>query len=238
MANSVEFKNVTVSFSTMLNKLDNKLFGRMFSVKIPMDSPELKKLQEQFTELNTIAKKAYSEEHGVKVKDASREKGAGRDLFEESAYAEGFAELKFNIVNVRDKEVTDENGKTTKSRYEVLNKIYKSLDFIYKINNNGEKEFSTEKGNHWVPLNTNVIDLKCSLVASYDEKDKRPRIQLKADEVKILESTIGSKTTSNKVTYLTLDGVDEEAETKVENKKPSKKDEELISSEELGAWDI
>lgn len=238
MSNSVEFKNVTVSFSTMLNKLDNKLFGRMFSVKIPMDSPELKELQKQFKELNAIAKEKYSEEHGVKVKDASKEKGAGRDLFEESAYAEGFAELKFNIVNVREKEVKDEDGKTSKSRYEAFNPIYKNLDFIYKINNNGEKEFSTEKGNHWVPLNTNVIDLKCSLVASYDEKDKRPRIQLKADEVKILESTIGSKSTGTKKVYLTLGGAEDEVETKVETKKASKKDEDLISGDELGALDI
>ena len=231
MSNSVEFKNVTVSFSTMLNKLDNKLFGRMFSVKIPMDSPELKELQKQFKELNAIAKEKYSEEHGVKVKDASKEKGAGRDLFEESAYAEGFAELKFNIVNVREKEVKDEDGKTSKSRYEAFNPIYKNLDFIYK-------EFSTEKGNHWVPLNTNVIDLKCSLVASYDEKDKRPRIQLKADEVKILESTIGSKSTGTKKVYLTLGGAEDEVETKVETKKASKKDEDLISGDELGALDI
>ena len=183
-------------------------------------------------------KEKYSEEKGVKFKDASREKGAGRDLFEESSYAEGFAELKFNIVNVRDKETTDENGKTVKTRYEVLNPIYKSLDFIYKVNNNGEKEFSTEKGNHWVPLNTNIIDLKCSLVASCDEKDKRPRIQIKADEVKILESTIGSKSSSSNKMYLTLDTKEEENEVKVENKKPSKKDEELVSSEELGALDI
>ena len=88
MTSKVKFKNVEVSFSTMLNKPDSKMaqYGRGFKVKVPMDSPELKELIKIYKDLNDKAKTTFGEQVGKKVKNAK----SVDDVFAESVYNEGF----------------------------------------------------------------------------------------------------------------------------------------------------
>jgi hypothetical protein len=243
MSKLTRFENVEVSFSTMLNKLESKNFyGRMFTIKVPKDSPELASLQEQFKTLEKNAQTKFSEDLGKKVKPASRERGTGKDLFEESQWKEGFMELTFQVTNVREKEDKQEDGTVKKVRYEVLNKVYSSPDFCYKVNNNGEKEYKTEQGKNWYPLNTNIININVSLMASYIEKESRVKIQLKANDVEIIDSKVGSKTSGSKTKFLTLDEDEEVTQTVTQTSTPKitpkKIEGELLSANELASLDI
>ena len=239
MSKLTRFENAEVSFSTMLNKIESKNFyGRMFTVKIPIDSPELATLQEKFKTLEKNAQAKWGEELGKKIKPASRERGAGKDLFEESQWKPGFMELNFQVTNVREKEVKQEDGTVKKVKYEAFNKIYSSPDFCYKINNNGVKEYKTEQGKNWYPLNTNLININVSLVASYFEKENRVKIQFKANDVEIISSNVGSKESGSKSKFLTLDDDEDVVETATPKATPKKQEDELLSASDLADLDI
>ena len=236
---AVEFKNVKVVFSNMRNKLNKNLQkqgGRMFSVEVDANSPEFKQLQEQFNDLNKLAKEIYGEKNGKKVKDASKEKGVGNYLFGERDEEYGNnARLKFIVYNIREKDVTTEEG-TRQELYEVLSPIYDNDKFTYKLDNNGNKQYVLESGKIWTPLSENTIDIKCSLVAGYNSTDNRVSIRLKADEVRIVESNVPSGG-KNKMEMVTLEGVVQKNVKKVEYAQPSK-DEAEFTTDELVALDV
>ena len=236
---AVEFKNVKVVFSNMRNKLNKNLQkqgGRMFSVEVDANSPEFKQLQEQFNDLNKLAKEIYGEKNGKKVKDASKEKGVGSYLFGERDEEYGNnARLKFIVYNIREKDVTTEEG-TRQELYEVLSPIYDNDKFTYKLDNNGNKQYVLESGKIWTPLSENTIDVKCSLVAGYNSTDNRVSIRLKADEVRIVESNVPSGG-KNKMEMVTLEGVVQKNVKKVEYAQPSK-DEAEFTTDELVALDV
>ena len=236
---AVEFKNVKVVFSNMRNKLNKNLQkqgGRMFSVEVDANSPEFKQLQEQFNDLNKLAKEIYGEKNGKKVKDASKEKGVGNYLFGERDEEYGNnARLKFIVYNIREKDVTTEEG-TKQELYEVLSPIYDNDKFTYKLDNNGNKQYVLESGKIWTPLSENTIDVKCSLVAGYNSTDNRVSIRLKADEVRIVESNVPSGG-KNKMEMVTLEGVVQKNVKKVEYAQPSK-DEAEFTTDELVALDV
>lgn len=236
---AVEFKNVKVVFSNMRNKLNKNLQkqgGRMFSVEVDANSPEFKQLQEQFNDLNKLAKEIYGEKNGKKVKDASKEKGVGNYLFGERDEEYGNnARLKFIVYNIREKDVTTEEG-TRQELYEVLSPIYDNDKFTYKLDNNGNKQYVLESGKIWTPLSENTIDVKCSLVAGYNSTDNRVSIRLKADEVRIVESNVPSGG-KNKMEMVTLEGVVQKNVKKVEYAQPSK-DEAEFTTDELVALDV
>ena len=236
---AVEFKNVKVVFSNMRNKLNKNLQkqgGRMFSVEVDANSPEFKQLQEQFNDLNKLAKEIYGEKNGKKVKDASKEKGVGNYLFGERDEEYGNnARLKFIVYNIREKDVTTEEG-TRQELYEVLSPIYDNDKFTYKLDNNGNKQHVLESGKIWTPLSENTIDIKCSLVAGYNSTDNRVSIRLKADEVRIVESNVPSGG-KNKMEMVTLEGVVQKNVKKVEYAQPSK-DEAEFTTDELVALDV
>ena len=236
---AVEFKNVKVVFSNMRNKLNKNLLtqgGRMFSVEVDVNTPEFKQLQEEFKELNKMAKEAFAEKSGKKVKDASKEKGVGNYLFGErdEEYADK-ARLKFIVYNIREKEVTGGDS-TKKELYEVLSPVYSDPNFTYKLDNNGKKQFVTEGGKPWTPLSENIIDIKCSLVAGYNSTDSRVSIRLKADEVRIIESNVPS---SNKKGYgmLTLDGAVQNVAKKVEYAKPTQDESAFFTDDDFTTLD-
>ena len=233
MAKSIELKNVKVSFSTMLNKLDSKLYGRMFKVLVPLDSPQLKETIAQYKALNEQAKQVYSEQLGKKLKNAK----SVDEVFAESIYKEGFVELNFNIYYVRKKEVEQEDGTKVEKLVEALNPIYSSSAFCYRLDNNGKKEYELENGKQWVPLSDNTINIKYSLVAGYSKKDNRPTIQLKADEVQIVDSNVGNKSTGPKIGLLTLTDENEQVEEQVSNVKPVEEDE-MFTASELAGLDV
>lgn len=236
---AVEFKNVKVVFSNMRNKLNKNLQkqgGRMFSVEVDTNSPEFKQLQEQFNDLNKLAKEIYGEKNGKKVKDASKEKGVGNYLFGERDEEYGNnARLKFIVYNIREKDVTTEEG-TKQELYEVLSPIYDNDKFTYKLDNNGNKQYVLESGKIWTPLSENTIDIKCSLIAGYNSTDNRVSIRLKADEVRIIESNVPSGG-KNKMEMVTLEGVVQKNAKKVEYAQPSK-DEAEFTTDELVALDV
>lgn len=236
---AVEFKNVKVVFSNMRNKLNKNLQkqgGRMFSVEVDANSPEFKQLQEQFNDLNKLAKEIYGEKNGKKVKDASKEKGVGNYLFGERDEEYGNnARLKFIVYNIREKDVTTEEG-TRQELYEVLSPIYDNDKFTYKLDNNGNKQYVLESGKIWTPLSENTIDIKCSLVAGYNSTDNRVSIRLKADEVRIVESNVPSGG-KNKMEMVTLEGVVQKNVKKAEYAQPSK-DEAEFTTDELVALDV
>ena len=236
---AVEFKNVKVVFSNMRNKLNKNLQkqgGRMFSVEVDANSPEFKQLQEQFNDLNKLAKEIYGEKNGKKVKDASKEKGVGNYLFGERDEEYGNnARLKFIVYNIREKDVTTEEG-TRQELYEVLSPIYDNDKFTYKFDNNGNKQYVLESGKIWTPLSENTIDIKCSLIAGYNSTDNRVSIRLKADEVRIVESNVPSGG-KNKMEMVTLEGVVQKNVKKVEYAQPSK-DEAEFTTDELVALDV
>lgn len=236
---AVEFKNVKVVFSNMRNKLNKNLQkqgGRMFSVEVDANSPEFKQLQEQFNDLNKLAKEIYGEKNGKKVKDASKEKGVGNYLFGERDEEYGNnARLKFIVYNIREKDVTTEEG-TRQELYEVLSPIYDNDKFTYKLDNNGNKQYVLESGKIWTPLSENTIDIKCSLVAGYNSTDNRVSIRLKAEEVRIVESNVPSGG-KNKMEMVTLEGVVQKNVKKAEYAQPSK-DEAEFTTDELVALDV
>jgi hypothetical protein len=219
-----------------LNKNLQKQGGRMFSVEVDTNSPEFKQLQEQFNDLNKLAKEIYGEKNGKKVKDASKEKGVGNYLFGERDEEYGNnARLKFIVYNIREKDVTTEEG-TRQELYEVLSPIYENDKFTYKLDNNGNKQYVLESGKIWTPLSENTIDVKCSLVAGYNSTDNRVSIRLKADEVRIVESNVPSGG-KNKMEMITLEGVVQKNVKKVEYTQPSK-DEAEFTTDELVALDV
>lgn len=232
MSNTIELKNAEISFSTMLNRLDKKLYGRMFKVMVPVDSPQLKETIKQYKELNELAKKSYGEQLGKKIKNAK----STDDVFAESVYKEGYVELNFNIYYIRTKEV-EENGEKVEKLTEVLNPIYSSPNFCYKRDNNGNKVYEINEGKRWLPLSGNKVNIKYSLVAGYSNKNNQPTIQLKADEVEIIESDFGGKSSGPKIGFLKLSSEDEEVENKVEKSTPVK-DDTTFTAEELAELDI
>ena len=129
MTDFIEVKNAKISFSTMKNKDTKKLFGRVFKVLVPVDSPELEKTIEQYKALNDLAKTIYGEKEGKKIKNAK----SVDDVFAESIYNEGFVELAFNVSYFNDEvktdedgnPLTDENGKEITEKVEKLNPVYK-----------------------------------------------------------------------------------------------------------------
>lgn len=227
--NSFTFKDVEVSFSTMLNKPEKCKYGKNFMVRIPIDNPVIEEMKKAYKELNEVAKEAYSKQLGKKIKNAT----SVEDVFAESIYAEGFVELKFNVYFNRETE--NEDG--TKSSELVLNTIYETPNFTYKIDNNGKKEYELDNGRFWQPLSTNKIDIVVSLVAKYDKKNNKPSIQFKAEEVKIIDSQYKGKSSGPKTGYITLGGNSTSTETKVESSKPVE-DSELFSAEDLQALDV
>lgn len=221
---SVTIKNAKVTYSNMRNRITPELLSREFCIELPCKSEEITKLREQFKELETKAKSAFSEQEGKKVKGASTERGLGSYLFDdENEYRPGFVRLKFTIFNFNEKEVKNDDGSTKKVRVERLNPIYKNLDFCYKIDNNGKKEYTIpNKDIHWLPLSENIIDIKCSLVASYNKSDNRVTIKLKADDVNIIQASEFRKSGGG---YLTLEDEDEEIQSEVEKSEVVQEDE-------------
>ncbi len=233
---SVTIKNAQVTWSNMLNKLDKKLLSREFCIELPSDSPEIKQLCEEFKMLEEKAKLAYTEQQGKKVKGASQEKGLGAYLFSENDYNPGYTRLKFTIFNINDVEETLEDGSKVKKRVERLNPVYKNLDFCYKINNNGQKEYTIDGSTkHWLPLSENIVDIKCSLVASYNKTDNRVTIRLKADDVCIIKASDFNKGSGSG--FITLSTENEEIEQRVEQVKPVETSEQF-TAEELSELDI
>lgn len=221
---SVTIKNAKVTYSNMRNRITPELLSREFCIELPCKSEEITKLREQFKELETKAKSAFSEQEGKKVKGASTERGLGSYLFDdENEYRPGFVRLKFTVFNFNEKEVKNDDGSTKKVRVERLNPIYKNLDFCYKIDNNGKKEYTIpNKDIHWLPLSENIIDIKCSLVASYNKSDNRVTIKLKADDVNIVQASEFRKSGGG---YLTLEDEDEEIQSEVEKSEVVQEDE-------------
>ena len=223
MTKTFKFENVTVGFSTMLNRPEKAKFGRMFMVRVPMDSPELEKLKVAYKELNDKAKVHFGTEHGKKLKNADMQ------VFDESPYAEGFVELKFNIYNTFEEEVTNEDGTKTKVTKERLNRIYKDDNFCYKLDNNGEKAFLSPNGKKWRPLSSNIVDVVVSLQALYDTKNNKPKIHFKAEEVRIVESEYGGKSNKSNSSILSLDDDDTPTSTLDTNIGTEMSDSDLAS---------
>lgn len=251
MADFIEVKNAKVSFSTMKNKDTKKLFGRVFKVLVPVDSPELEKTIEQYKALNDLAKTTYGEKEGKKIKNAK----SVDDVFAESIYNEGFVELAFNVSYFNDEvktdedgnPLTDENGKEITEKVEKLNPVYKkNPNFTYILDNNGNKVFEYDEGKYWAPLSGNTVNIKYSLVAKYSKKNNQPIIQLKAEEVQLLDTEFREKKSGSSLGFLTLSSEDEEIEQKVEKTAPKAKktkpveDDEsaTFTAEELASLDI
>lgn len=232
---SVTIKNAKVTWSTMRNRVTPELLSREFCIELPSDSEEVQQLRKDFNQLEAKAKEYYGEKEGKKVKPTSKEKGLGAYLFTENDYKPGFTRLKFIIFNFNEKEIKNENGKTIKQRVENLSPIYREsgLDFCYKINNNGEKEYTIPgTDTHWLPLSGNIIDIKCSLRASYNKNDNRVTIRLKADDVNIIQASEFAKSGG----FLALEG-DEDLPKKIE-KAATKSDNELFEEDDMSQLDL
>lgn len=226
-----ELKNVTVSFSTMLNKPEKAKYGRGFKILVPIDSPVLKEVKEKYEELNEMAKVKFGESLGKKLKNAKTE------IFDESVYHEGFVELPFNIFAMNEIEVETEDGKKTKQYKERLNIIYEKSPMVcYFLDNNGGKMTETENGKKIYPLSQNIINIEFSLVAGYNKKENRPSIYFKAEDVEIVKSEWGNKDKGPKIGLLTLDSEDEQISKKVENTKVS--EDEFFSADDISELDI
>lgn len=230
--NLVKIKNAKVSYSTMLNRIDKAKKGRTFIILVPADSPELAKIKELYGELNTQAKTVFGEKLGKKLKNADT------DIFEESVYHEGFVELKFNVYNINEKELENEDGTKTTKLVENLNPMYKGNSrFCYFVDNNGNKIYETNTGKGIYPLSGNTVDITLSLVAKYNSQKNRPSILFKAEDVKIVESDFGNKSSSPSTGFLTLDGDDEDIQNNVEMAK-TVDENEVFSENELTALDV
>lgn len=200
---TVEFKNVKVTFSNLRNKLTKQVMtqgGRHFAIEVDVNSPEFKQLQEEFMALSKMAKEQFTENLGKKVKEATKENGVGDYLFGERDEKYGDkARLKFYVYNVNEVDVTQEDGSTKKELQEKLQWIYgNNPNFSYKLDNNGKKEFITNKGTPWCPLSENIVDVTCSLVAGYNKMANKVTIKLKAEEVRIIDSQYGSNNNGDK----------------------------------------
>lgn len=251
MSNFIEIKNAKVSYSTMKNKDTKKIFGRVFKILVPLDSPELEKTIEQYKKLAEKARIAYAEKSDTKVKKAK----SVEDAFQESIYEEGFVELPFNVYFMREEvikdedgnPVLDEKGKEKTIKTEELNPIYDNPNFTYVLDNNGNKVYQCTETSYWAPLSGNMVNIKYSLVSKYSKKNNQPVIQLKAEEVQLLNTEFtGGKSGGLKMGFLTLSDEDDEIEEKVE-KTPVKKvvknkstetNETKFSAEELASLDI
>lgn len=248
MSNFIEIKNAKVSYSTMKNKDTKKIFGRVFKVLVPIDSPELEETIKQYKKLDEKARIAYGEKTEQKVKKAK----SVDDVFQESIYEEGYVELPFNVYFLREEVVKDEDGnpvlddkgKEKVTKTEELNPIYTNPNFTYVLDNNGNKVYQCTETSYWAPLSGNMINIKYSLVSKYSKKNNQPVIQLKAEEVQLLNTEFtGTKSGGSKMGFLTLSDEDEEIEEKVE-KAPAKKtvktksEESNFSAEELASLDI
>lgn len=233
---SIEFKNVKVTWSTMLRKLTPELNSKEFCFEVPADCEEIQKLRGDFEALEEKAKQHFSEKEGKKVKGASREAGVGEYLFGEEN-KNGNRRLKFIVFNVRE-------NKETKQKEEVLASIYNQNPyFCYKVDNNGAKQYEVN-GKPWFPNSNDVINIKCSLLANYNKSAGRITIKLKADEVEIVSSNYSKKSGSS-FGYLSLDNEEEEfvpqakiVSTPKETPKAKEKDEEIFSAEDLASLDI
>jgi hypothetical protein len=227
MTNTVTLKNATVSFSTMLNRPEKAKFGRCFKVLIPIDSPELEQLKSIYNELNKKATKAFSEKLGEKIRQAI---GAD-EVFSESLYKDGFVELKFEYAKMKEVEV-EIDGEKVKQYEEKVVPMYQKTPLVctYK----GATE--TEGGKKFFPMSSNEIDITMSLQARYSEKDKRPIIFLKAEEVEIVKSDFGDKSKKS-LGYISLDEDNQTIEKRVEKKSVSQT-KETFTEDELSELDL
>lgn len=241
---TVEFKNVKVVFSNMMNRLTKDLMqgGRTFSILINSNSPEFKQLQDDFKALNEYAKEKYGEEHGKKVKDASREEGLGAMLFGDLE-ADGKFILKFpTITFVDEKEVTQEDGSVKKQLVERLNnRAYKTLQFTYELNNNGEKVYETLTKDGTlktlVPSSNSTVNVVCGLYATYNKTANRVTIRAKAIEVHLVERSEYSKSKSQDSSGVLELPDNRKIAKKVEYAQPSKEEVEF-TTDELVALDV
>ena len=249
MSNLIEIKNAKVSYSTMKNKDTKKIFGRVFKVLVPINSPELEETIRQYKKLDERAREFYGQKTEQKVKKAK----SVDDVFQESIYEEGFVELPFNVYFMREevvkdedgKPVLDEKGKEKTVKTEELNPIYDNPNFTYVIDNNGNKVYQCTETSYWAPLSGNMVNIKYSLVSKYSKKNNQPVIQLKAEDVQLLNTEFSGKSLGAKTGFLTLSDEDDEIEEKVE-KAPVKKatkaktteDGTKFSAEELASLDI
>lgn len=236
MANSkkqVTFKNVKVSYSTMLNKEDKCPYGRLFKVLVPMESQEFKDLLDMYKEMNDKAKTHFGETLGKKLKNAT----SIDDKFQESTFPDevGFVPLSFNIAPMREKEVENENGEKVKTKAMVQNPVYKNGLKCCMLNNNGEKVYETEKGTKFAPLSKNYVDVTVSLNAKYNSKDNKPSIEVVADEVVIVKSEFGKKASKPEFETLTLYCDEEEVQQETATKTP---ENEMFEGEELAILDV
>lgn len=226
-----ELKDVTVSFSTMLNKPEKAKYGRGFKILVPIDSPVLENVKKNYNELNELAKVKFGESLGKKLKNAKS------DIFEESVYHEGFVEIPFNIFSMNEVEVETEDGKKIKQYKERINMIYEKSPMVcYFLDNNGGKMTETENGKKIYPLSQNIINIQFSLVAGYNKKENRPSIYFKAEDVEIVKSEWGNKNNGPKIGLLTLGGEEEEIATKVESTKVE--EDEMFTADDISELDI
>lgn len=231
---STEFKNAKVIFSNMRNKVTKDMFSKEFSIAVPSDCEQIKQLQADFDTLEKKAQAFYGEREGKKVKPASREKGVGAFLLDDTYDKDGTKRLKFIVYNIREQEVKTEDGKVVKKLAEVLSPLYPKLNFCYRINNNGSKEYVTDNGTPWLPLSENIINVKCSLRASYNKNDNRVVIRLRADDVEIVTSNYTGK---GKSSFLSLDGDDTDFEKEVEVA-PKVEENEIFDANDLANLDV
>lgn len=235
---AVEINEVKVVWSDLKNKDLTKINGsKNFSIDVPVDSQIVSQLREDFKALEKKAVQQLTEQLGKKVKGASREKGLGNTLFEENNYDPNNVRLKFNIFDIKDEDVKQADGTTKKIKKEVLNSAYKNLDFIYKLDSNGKKTFTSgNSDSHWLPMSDNIVNVKASLYAKYNKTDNRVTIRIKADSVE-LKTTKEFDGKSSGFGTITLEDTNEAIENIVENSEIVKEDE-TFSADELSSLDV
>lgn len=227
MTNTVTLKNATVSFSTMLNRPEKAKYGRCFKVLVGIDSPELEQLKTIYKELNKKATKTFSEKLGKRINQAL----SADEVFSESLYKDGFAELKFEYSKMKEVEV-DIDGEQVKQYEEKIIPIYQKTPLVCTYKGMTE----TESGKKFLPMSSNEINITMSLQARYSEKEKRPIIFLKAEEIEIVKSEYGEKS-KNSLGYISLDEDNEKIEKRVE-KKPVSQTKETFTEDELSELDL
>ena len=233
---TVEIKNATVTWSSLLRKKDKDLKSRSFSIELPSDSPEIEKLRKDFEDLNQKAMAGFTKDKKVKPVDKYGNK-LGKSLFTDNEYNPGFTRLEFSIFGTKEVEKELEDGTKKTVQEEELKRMYKNLDFMYRVNNDGKKEYyidGTDK--HWLVGGGDTVDIKCSLVASYLKAKNRVHIALKADDVKIVKTSYTGG--GGNGGFITLSDENEEIETKVEKAKPAKDDSVTFTADELQELDI
>lgn len=185
---AVTFKNAKVCFSSMKNAESKCPYGRLFRILVPMESPELEELRKQYKQLNELAKTQLGEQLGKKLKNAK----SVDDVFQESTREgeEGFCVLTFNVVRIRDKEITNEDGTITTKKIFVPDNLYKNGLTCCRINKQtGAKEFfiKGDPDRPILPLSDNTVTVVVELNAKYNSKENKPSIQLKANKVVITD---------------------------------------------------